>query len=279
MSVLQAALSDTVLEAALSYLESGLSVIPTEGKRTTVQWSRWQIVRPTMGLIHWWDIKGFLKNVAIVCGKVSGNLVIVDLDGREATRDYESTFPELLDTFSVVSGSGNGKHYYYRTREYTPTTRTKGYELRSDGCYVVAPPSVHPDTGNFYRVERHQDIMRLTDIHPVKDWIRAKTSFRQINAVPSMGEIRQAAPYAIKALSKECDSVTSAQKGERNRTLYLAGLHMGNLVQMGLISRSEVENALMTAASNLSGEDGEGASWRTIQNGINNGINSNRRQA
>ena len=71
----------------------------------------------------------------------------------------------------------------------------------------------------------------------------------------------------------------TAPEGQRNRTLYLAALKMGNLVQMNYIGKSEVEDALMAAASLLSGQDGEGQSWRTIQSGIERGITSNRRRA
>lgn len=279
MTILQASLSESVLEAALAYLESGISVVPCRGKQASVGWARLQVIRPTPGLVHWWQYKGWLDNIAVICGTVSQNLVCIDLDGEQAVADYQAAFPGLLDTFSVRSGSGKGMHYYYYVGEFTPTTRTKGYELRSDGCYVIAPPSTHPESGRRYRVERHTEPRRLTDLEDVRQWIIGKIENKvQPRNLPSMG-VSQATPYAISALSSECDNVRRAPVGERNRTLYLAALKLGNLVQIGYIGRQEVEDALMNAASLLSGQDGEGASWRTIQNGINNGIKSNRRQA
>jgi hypothetical protein len=279
MNITAAALSETVIEAALSYLACNISVVACIGKRASVDWSRWQVVRPTEGYLHWCYHKGILQNVAVICGQVSQGLVIVDLDGKEAVQEYEKKFHNLITTFNVISGSGQGKHYYYRVKEVTPTTRTKGFELRSDGCYVVAPPSKHPVTGQRYRVERYRDMMMLNDMQDVQAWIRGKVETRQATNQPSIGEVRQATKYATSALSRECDIVAGAPKGSRNNLLYLAALKMGNFVQMGSIDRSEVEDALFRAAYNLSGEDGEGQSWRTIQNGINNGINSNRRRA
>ena len=280
MSILQASLRETVLEAGLAYLESDISVVAAQGKRTTVMWSRWQVVRPMPGLLHWWDSKGWFQNVAIVLGQVSRGLVCIDLDGEQAVADYQAAFPDLLDTFTVRSGSGKGMHYYYYVNAFTPTTRTKGYELRSDGCYVIAPPSRHPETNNFYRVERFVEARRVHDLENVRNWIIGKIAAQPQaeKPLPSMG-VSQATPYAIKALSSECDNVRVAIKGERNRTLYTAALKMGNLIQMGYIGRHEVENALMQAAAHLSGHDGEGASWRTIQSGIERGITSNRRRA
>lgn len=274
------ATAETVLEAALGYLACNISVVACMGKRASVDWSQWQVVRPPDGLVHWWSYKGWMPNVAVICGQVSQGLVIVDLDGLDAVKEYEQRFHHLLTTFNVISGSGKGKHYYYQVKEVTPTTRTKGFELRSDGCYVVAPPSKHPDTGHKYRVERHAPIMTLKDMHEVREWIRGKMASTPERTIqPSMGEVRQATPYAIKALSLECDKVTAAGKGERNITLYYAALKLGNLIQMSYINRSEVEDGLMRAASHLSGDDGEGRSWRTIQSGIDTGITKNRRRA
>lgn len=279
MNIIAAALSETVIEAALGYLACNISVVPTIGKRASVDWSRWQQVRPTEGFIYWCHQKGYLQNVAVICGQVSQGLVIVDLDGMDAVREYEKKFHNLLNTFNVISGSGKGKHYYYRVQEKTPTTISKPFELRSDGCYVVAPPSKHPETGNKYRVERYRDMMTLNNISDVQQWIRGKSTPKTAAIQPSMGEVRQATKYAKRALDLECSQVQLSAKGERNRTLYRAALKMGNFIQMNHISRGEVENALMLAASQLSSDDGQGASWRTIQNGINNGINSNQRRA
>lgn len=280
MSILAASLSETVLEAGLAYLESDISVVACIGKRTTVMWSRWQVVRPMPGILHWWDSKGWFQNVAIICGQVSRGLVCIDLDGQAAVEAYEAQFPGLLNTFSVRSGSGMGMHYYYYVNEFTPTTRTKGFELRSDGCYVIAPPSKHPVSGNKYRVERYIEPKRVDNLEDVRQWIIGEIESKVVTRkeLPSMG-VKQATPYAIKALSSECDNVRSAVQGQRNRTLYLAALKMGNLIQMNYIGRLEVEEALMNAAALLSGADGEGASWRTICSGIERGITSNRRRA
>lgn len=281
MSILEASLRETVLEAGLAYLESDISVIACQGKRTTVMWSRWQVVRPMPGLLHWWDSKGWFQNVAIITGQVSRGLVCIDLDGEPAVADYQANFPGLLDTFSVRSGSGKGMHYYYYVNAFTPTTRTTGYELRSDGCYVIAPPSTHPDTRNHYRVERHVEARRVDNLEDVRQWIIGKiqSKVQPRKTLPGMGEVHQATPYAVRALSRECDNVRTAPQGQRNRTLFIAALKMGDLIQMNYIGKSEVEDALMTAAALLSGQDGEGQSWRTIQSGIEKGIKSNRRRA
>ena len=280
LNLLGAATAETVIEAALGYLAVDVSVVACIGKRASVDWSRWQVVRPTFGLIHFWELKGWLRNVAIVCGQVSQGLVVIDLDGTDAVHEYEKKFHHLLRTFNVISGSGKGKHYYYRVSAPTPTTRTKGFELRSDGCYVIAPPSIHPDTGNRYRVERYSLVMDRQNMDDVRDWILSKAPAKPENdkRMPSMDKVRQATAYASKALENECSNVQQASNGDRNRRLFLAALKLGNLIALNHISQSEVENALMRAASDLSSTDGEGQSWRTIQSGIERGIRANQRR-
>lgn len=272
MSILHATCSSTPLEAALKYLEAGISVIPVVGKRNAVRWATFQTQRARPGLVHWWHNKGFLAGVAIVCGSVSGNLVVMDLDGEDAVQQYELTFPHLLDTLTIRSGSGKGKHYYYLTSTYTPTTRTKGFELRSDGCYVVAPPSLHPVTSSPYRVEVKHEPKRLDNLEEIRNWIIQKIRQKPLPQHKPSERITTTSRYAAAALRYECDNVRRAGSGGANNALFIAAVKLGNLVASGMIARTDVENALFFAAAELTTRDGETATWRTIQSGLQTGL-------
>lgn len=200
-TVIEAAAATGVMEAALTYLEAGFSVIPLVGKHAAVPWTAYQTRRPAASQIHNWVEKGLLQNIGLVCGEVSGNLVVMDCDGQAAVHKFEENFPQLCGTLIVETGSGKGKHYYFQTRRYAHTTRCMGIpgvgnlELRSGGCYVVAPPSVHPDTQRPYVLSRDseayiQEIEHLDDLEQwVFDFIDAK---RKANA---NGQPRAAAPH------------------------------------------------------------------------------------
>lgn len=98
-------------------------------------------------------------NVAIVCGKVSGNLVVLDFDeddekdvhGFDTLAEWEDEHGELPRTATAITGRG-GMHYLYRaSRPVHPSVnRDKGVDVRGEGSYIVAPPSVHPN-GSLYR--------------------------------------------------------------------------------------------------------------------------------
>ena len=82
----------------------------------------------------------------------------------------------------MATGSGQGKHVYLYVDTLPPTTRALDtpighIELRAEGCYVAAPPSIHPTTGKPYIVKKPLDILRVPDLAELVRWIE---SFRAI---------------------------------------------------------------------------------------------------
>jgi hypothetical protein len=87
------------------------------------------------------------------------SLVVFDVDHDQ--------FGELLDfklppTFTVRTGSG-GEHRYFHSPNWPDDRqiRVNGTDLgsvRSDGWQVVIPPSVHPETGEQYRIKVDRQI-------------------------------------------------------------------------------------------------------------------------
>lgn len=275
MTLLEAMQYRSVVVATKAYQKLGISVIPLKGKKASINWQAYSERIAAIPLIHNWHNVGLLQNVGIVCGAVSGNLVVLDLDGLDAVADFEQTFPQYLNTLTVLTGSGKGKHYYYYTKNLNPTVRTKGYELRSNGCYVVAPPSLHPDTTNLYQLQKEKDCQAcfFEDLLPLERWIREKVMHEKFAVTISSQEgLRHATRYAKVALDEESHKVASAVQGNANNTLYISALKMGKYVENGTISRVEVEQKLLQSAQSLSARDTEIASWRTIQSGLNTGI-------
>jgi hypothetical protein len=152
--IVQAAQSKTVYEAALAYQEIGFSVLPLKGKRPAIRsWTDRQHRAATARNIEVWHSANHLQNVGIVCGAVSGNLVVLDLDGAAGYPAFAAQFPELAETYTVATGGGTGKHVYWRVENLSETVKAMGtpighLELCAHGRQVVAPPSIHPDTQN-----------------------------------------------------------------------------------------------------------------------------------
>lgn len=109
-------------------------------------------------------------NVAIRTGAAS-NLFILDIDprngGDETLEHYIEQFGRLPDGPEVITG-GDGRHYYFSA---VPSTRSipiqGGIDIKSDGGYVVAPPSRHV-SGNEYRWKTTPVQAKL---QPPPDWV------------------------------------------------------------------------------------------------------------
>ncbi|MBZ0278663.1 MAG: bifunctional DNA primase/polymerase [Anaerolineae bacterium] len=177
--IVQAAQAQTTLAAALAYAALGLSVIPLDGKRPALTtWAAYQQAAASPETIRAWSSAGLLRNIGIVCGRVSGNLVVLDLDGAAGYPAFAATFPALAKTYTIASGGGVGKHIYFRVDSLPPSVKAMGtpvgnLELCGDGRQVVAPPSIHPTTGQPYRVERELEILQVPGLTDLTAWIES----------------------------------------------------------------------------------------------------------
>ena len=168
---------------AKKYLEFGWSIIPlrpprmivkdreltesekSEGKIPYIEWMEFQSRRPTEEEMILWFNKWPNANIAVVTGKIS-NLVILDIDGAEGVNSLKSGNFNIPDTPEVETG--RGVQYYFKY--------PKGYEIgnsvgilpkvdvRADGGYVVAPPSLHV-TGKYYKW------IKMTKMAEMPDWL------------------------------------------------------------------------------------------------------------
>lgn len=97
------------------------------------------------------------SNIGLVCGMPSHGLLVIDLDvsdekdGMATLREWEKANGELPETAESITGSG-GRHLFYRTDRtgiHPSVNHELGVDIRSDGSYVIPPPSIHP-SGELY---------------------------------------------------------------------------------------------------------------------------------
>lgn len=279
----EAARASTLKAAATAYLKTGVSIVPLVGKRATIAWTKYQHRKPTITELYWWAERSLLQNVGIVCGQVSSNLLVIDLDGLNAVATFEQRFPLLLETFTVRSGSGRGLHLYYRIEDLPQTSRALNIpgggnvELRANGCYIVAPPSVHPDTAAAYTVYRPYPPLSLRNLVNVQKWLHTlnqpRVTQKHANA-QSNGKRAILFGYAVTALDRETARLRSAPEGSRNDQLNRAAYNLGQLIGDNLIPRWQVEETLLTAAQAVG--LGEREARATIKSGVEAGMKNPR---
>jgi len=144
-----------MLEAARRYLAAGMHPVPCEpgGKKPLVRWQEYQARAPTTAeLDGWWGEQWPDANIALVVGR---GIVVVDLDGPGAAallRDAGLVMPEAAPRVRT----GRGEHVYLRLPAGRTARNRAGFlastsgeksqvDLRADGGYVLAPPSLHPN--------------------------------------------------------------------------------------------------------------------------------------
>ncbi|MEZ6103871.1 MAG: bifunctional DNA primase/polymerase [Pirellulaceae bacterium] len=140
-----------VLHFAFEYFDRGWSIIPLVGKRPPKNfgWKRFQTERATLDDVKRWftpSCDGF-TNIGIVTGAVSG-ITVVDCDTPNDTKWWRENYPAT----PLASRTGRGgAHLFYRASPILPIGNRanilgRDIDIRGDGGYVCAPPSVHPDT-------------------------------------------------------------------------------------------------------------------------------------
>lgn len=179
-------MSDSVREAAITWFKAGFCVIPPQqdgSKRPLGIWKQFQTQRPShqqMG--DWYDaIDVDLTGVGLICGKISGNLEMLELEGRASSsedltaivdeaykRGVDLIWQDFFERGYVEWTPSGGLHILYRISDHDVPGNTKVArrpadehelainpqdkvkvlsETRGEGGYVVVAPShgeVHP---------------------------------------------------------------------------------------------------------------------------------------
>lgn len=157
-------------QAALHYASLGLAVFPLQEKEK----------KPLPGghgckdatteagrVAAWWDR---LPNANIGIATGDGLLVVdldrkADADGAQSLTDWENAHGKKLphDTWIASTGSG-GTHLFYRIagQQKNRANLLPGVDIRADGGYIVAPPSVHPN-GGVYQWITSPDVCHLAE--------------------------------------------------------------------------------------------------------------------
>ncbi|WP_067502248.1 bifunctional DNA primase/polymerase [Actinoplanes sp. TFC3] len=185
--------------------------------------------------------------LAIRTGAASG-LAVIDIDPRNGG----ALVPELMPPTRCVATGDGGWHLYYR---YPGGPLAKnldhrghpGVDVKADGGYVVAPPSIHPSTRRPYRLVGDRAAIEMSP--PLIAACRppeappAVSRPATLTPVTSGGLISD--PAAL--LAAHLRAVNRAPTGRRRVTLYGAARGVARMVAAGAISEADAYAALYAA--------------------------------
>ena len=184
----------SVAQVAQSWQQAGVSVLPipaNQSKRPDRSWAQYQVKAPTLREVNeWWGNGRSQYGIALICGSVSGNLEMTELEGRAT---HGATLTEILNHcdrlgirhvwefltshngFTEMSPTG-GIHLLYRISDHPVPGNTKIArrpataeelierpgdtvkvlaETRGEGGYVITAPSpggCHPSGEPWVRI-------------------------------------------------------------------------------------------------------------------------------
>lgn len=167
---------EAALLVALAYARRGWSVIPVRprDKRPLIPWVRYQHARADQARIRRWYSRWPAANVGIVTGAVS-SLVVLDVDtghgGERSLGQLENIHGILPSTVEAVTGGGGRHLYFARPAEpvHNQVGLAPGLDLRGDGGFVVAPPSLHPSGQSYAWAPGHAP--GETPLAPMPPWL------------------------------------------------------------------------------------------------------------
>lgn len=274
-----------IVDSALSYAVRGWHVFPLapRGKTPATAHGFKDATTDAEQIRRWWAANP-QYNIGIATGEASG-MFVVDLDGPEGLQSWQKLIAMCggvdVETLTFSTGGG-GRHLVYRWPLMAVSNRAKlldGIDIRGDGGYIVAPPSVHPN-GQVYSVINDCEIASapawlLNVLFDDAELAKARNKPPSEGGKPqparpsTNGHTRPTQRYAEVALDSECQRVRTAREGARNDTLNKASFSLGQLVGAGVLDEATVEYELTSAAVAVGLEERE--TLKTIRSGLEAG--------
>lgn len=185
------------------YVRSGLSVIPlgASSKRPIIDWKVYQSHHPSEQELEQWFSNGE-NNIGILCGGISGNLCVLDVDKPELL----SLRPLAeLAAKTITVKTSRGLHLWVRSLVPARIIHRPSYglDLISDGGYVLAPPSIHPTGWRYEFASDIREILEIPDVNKIVEWLDQQHNYH------NNGEL----------LEKPLGNAGIVE-GERNNTLF-----------------------------------------------------------
>ncbi len=160
-----------MLPTALALAQRGMAVFPCrpQDKRPATA-NGLKDATADLGTIEQWWRQEPRFNIAIATGAIS-KIFVIDVDGLDAEvelRRLEAEYGGLPGTVEAITA--RGRHAYFRMPERpvrnSASKVAPGIDVRGNGGYVLAPPSIHP-TGCRYE----WSVNSATAIAKAPDWL------------------------------------------------------------------------------------------------------------
>jgi putative DNA primase/helicase len=180
-----------VAAAMLQFQASGFGVLPVKDDKTkapAVDWKQYEDTPPSLEQVKAWAAAGY-RGLGVICGKSSGNLEMLEFEGRAWNEGVYTQFTELLANYKMTALWQRIAGGYL---EFSP----------SGGIHVLYRISDQPVGGNEVFARRAETDEEMA----VRPWTKADTKRgEQTRLAKTLIETRGQGGYTVVApTEKEC---------------------------------------------------------------------------
>ena len=279
---------------ALAYAERGWRVFPlhgivngvctcgrpdcgSAGKHPLVRRGLYEATTDARVIKEWW--RGWRSaNIGVATGAESG-IVVIDID-LPAAYDSLGTVIELAAPLTLTGlTGGGGVHLVYASVDTGLGNSAgrlpgvgddlPGIDLRGNGGYVVAPPSLHRSGARYAWLDADRAIA------PAPEWLKQpERTYVALDDVATATFEGDGTPYGLAVLRDELDRLQAAQVGTRNHELNRAAFVLAQLVAGGELLETAARASLLSVASGIGLDEPE--SRQTIDSAFAAGLQNPR---
>lgn len=277
-------------EAALGYAQRGWHVFPlhgivngactcgrrdcsSPGKHPLVRRGLYEATTDPKQIQSWWR-RWRSANIGIATGAESG-IVVIDVDlpaafaslGRLIEVQLPATLTGLTGGGGVHLVYGSGDEALGNSAGQLPGIEDElpGIDLRGNGGYIVAPPSVHRRGGSYEWLDANRPVTEAPA------WLKQpERVYLALNDVAGTHFDGDGTPYGLAVLRDELGRVRAAQMGTRNHQLNRSGFAVARLVAGGELLEGPARSALLRMALAIGLDEPE--SRQTIDSAFDAGL-------
>jgi Bifunctional DNA primase/polymerase, N-terminal/Primase C terminal 1 (PriCT-1) len=164
------------LRTALALARRGMAVFPClPGRKEPATVHGCKDATTDAGTIEQWWRERPDANLAVATG-VASNIFVLDIDGLDAEaglNQLEKEHGSLPPSVESITARGRHVWFRYPTDVLVPNSAGKiapGCDIRGNGGYVLAPPSIHPSG------RRYEWSVDCSALAPAPEWLLDKVS-------------------------------------------------------------------------------------------------------
>ena len=198
-------LNSITLKWAQYYIKRRWYIFPTKNKIPLTKHGFKEASIDPEQIVDWWEFEYPDAGIALATGEISG-VSVIDIDPRNGGYDSLPKLGQIRCSLKSYTGGG-GEHWFFNHKEGLKSGKLlEGIDIKSDGGYVILPPSMH-ESGNEYAWQNEEELEDILYDFPYLDIPTVYTEYKPTNWVcDELGNLKKGYRHSsfVKIIGKLC---------------------------------------------------------------------------